>query len=265
MRSVHLFAPWVRHLYVVTAGQVPAWLDTDHPQVTVVDHRNLLPADALPTFNSQAIETALHRIEGLSDQFVYLNDDFFLGRPLTPQTFFTGAGSPRVFLDDAAVGLGDRADTPPYLKAAGNNRRLLRDRLGVTVTATLSHAPYALTRSLLTQVEEAFPDEYAATGRAPFRADTDLAVPSSLAGHLGLATGRAVVGEPTRAYVDLGSRDVGRRLGLLRDRDQDFFCLGDQHDLALDEDQLEDLLTEFLDGYFPVAAPWELTPRPAAP
>ena len=84
-RSIHLFAPWVRKIHLVTAGQVPELArPVDHPQVAVVDHSAILPADALPTFNSHAIESALHRLPDLAEHFVYLNDDFFLGRPLGP-------------------------------------------------------------------------------------------------------------------------------------------------------------------------------------
>ena len=95
MRSVHLLAPWVRRIHLVTAGQVPPWLDVDDPMINLVDHRDLLPADALPTFNSHAIESVVHRIPGLSEHFLYFNDDFFLGRPTRPERFFTGAGSTR--------------------------------------------------------------------------------------------------------------------------------------------------------------------------
>ena len=58
------------------------WLDTSHPQLRLVHHDAILPPDALPTFNSHAIESALHKVPDLAEQFVYLNDDFFLGRPL---------------------------------------------------------------------------------------------------------------------------------------------------------------------------------------
>jgi hypothetical protein len=34
----------------------------------------------LPTFSSPAIEANLHRIAGLSEHFLYFNDDVFLGK-----------------------------------------------------------------------------------------------------------------------------------------------------------------------------------------
>ena len=61
LRSVHFLCGWIRHIFVVTNGQHPTWLDR-HPRVTVVCHNEILPSTALPTFNSHAIEAALHRV-----------------------------------------------------------------------------------------------------------------------------------------------------------------------------------------------------------
>ena len=108
LRSVHLFAPWVRNIYLVTSGQVPAWLDLDHPGVRVVPHDEIMPADALPTFNSHAIETSLHHIPGLAEHWLYFNDDFFLGRPIRPEALFSPAGLSSVFF----APVDDRPDRP---------------------------------------------------------------------------------------------------------------------------------------------------------
>ena len=174
LRSIHLFAPWARRIHLVTAGQVPDWLDVSHPQVSLVDHEAILPAEALPTFNSHAIESALHRVPDLAEHFVYLNDDFFLGRPLGPETFFSPAGLAAVWLSPSTIGLDETPDAAPYLKAARNNRRLLRDAFGAVVTDNLAHAPYPHRRSVLEEIEKRFPDEVAATARSPFRSDTCL-------------------------------------------------------------------------------------------
>ena len=44
--------------------------------------------DHLPTFSSPAIEINMHRIPGLSNQFIYSNDDYFLMRPICPVKFW---------------------------------------------------------------------------------------------------------------------------------------------------------------------------------
>jgi len=88
-RGVEKFAPWVRNVYLVTCGQRPEWLDTAHPKLRLVDHADYIPREFLPTFNSSVIEVHLHRIPGLSEHFVYFNDDFFITAPIGQQRFFT--------------------------------------------------------------------------------------------------------------------------------------------------------------------------------
>lgn len=88
LRSAQKYLPWVRHIYVVTNDQVPAWLNTEHPKLTVVDHTEIIPRKYLPVFNSNAIEVPLYKIPGLSEHFIYSNDDMFINRPLTKDFFF---------------------------------------------------------------------------------------------------------------------------------------------------------------------------------
>ena len=87
-RGVERFAPWVRRVHLVTWGHLPGWLAADHPKLHVVNHRDFIPADYLPTFNSLTIGLNLHRIEGLAEQFVVFNDDMFLTRDCRPEDFF---------------------------------------------------------------------------------------------------------------------------------------------------------------------------------
>lgn len=256
LRSLHLFAPWIRTIHLVTAGQAPDWL-VAHPRIRLVDHREILPADALPTFNSHAIESGLHRIEGLAEHFVYLNDDFMLGRPLGPHHFFTAAGQPRVFFSHVKLGVDDTPDAAPWLRAAWNNRRLLLEEFGAVITHSLMHAPYAHRISVLREIEERWPDDVAMTAHAPFRSESDLSLLSSFAQHYGLLTGAAVEADARTAYVDISASDVVRRLKGLQSRDQDFICLGDHHDHALNPVMLQQALETFYTTYFPTAAPWE--------
>ena len=258
MRSLHLFAPWVRRIHLVTAGQVPDWLDTTHPAIRVVDHADILPAEALPTFNSHAIETSLHHVPDLSEHFVYVNDDVFLGRPVPPEIFFSPAGLFAAFMSPTQVGLDDVPGAPPFLKAAWNNRRLLQEAFGVVTTNNLAHTPHPHRRSVLEEIERRFPEAVAATAAAPFRSDTDVSMLSSLGQHYGLAAGTAYLGEASFEFVNLSNSDLSRQLNQLLRRDQDFFCLGDHHDYAMVASRIDQELAAFFSAYFPVAAPWEL-------
>ncbi|EDW61510.1 N-acetylglucosamine-1-phosphotransferase subunits alpha/beta [Drosophila virilis] len=98
LRSLEKHASWIRHVYIVTNGQIPSWLDLNYERVTVVPHEVLAPdPEQLPTFSSAAIETFLHRIPKLSKRFLYLNDDIFLGAPLYPEDLYTEAEGVRVY------------------------------------------------------------------------------------------------------------------------------------------------------------------------
>jgi len=99
LRSLYRFSPWIRKVYIVTDNQIPSWFDRKNDWAIIVDHTDIFEdKSALPTFNSNAIETQLHRIPGLSENYLYFNDDFFLGRPCTKQDFFSKDGKPLVFI-----------------------------------------------------------------------------------------------------------------------------------------------------------------------
>ncbi len=87
-RSVEKFAPWVNKIYFVTYGHLPDFLNLDNPKLVIVNHKDYIPKDYLPTFSANCIELNFHRISGLSEKFVYFNDDHFLLREIKPVNFF---------------------------------------------------------------------------------------------------------------------------------------------------------------------------------
>ncbi|KDO35530.1 hypothetical protein SPRG_00376 [Saprolegnia parasitica CBS 223.65] len=98
IRSLYQYAPWIRHIYIVTYDQVPTWLDMANPHVTIVPHSTFFAnASHLPTFSSPAIEANLDRIPGLSEYFLYFNDEMFLGAPVTPEDFMGRDGTQNVY------------------------------------------------------------------------------------------------------------------------------------------------------------------------
>lgn len=97
--SVLRYAPWVRKIFIVTDNQNPhvdEFISRNFPDnkipIEIVDHTVLFHdyEQYLPTFNSISIETMLWRIPGLSDCFVYFNDDVFLASPTTEDMWFCG-------------------------------------------------------------------------------------------------------------------------------------------------------------------------------
>ena len=98
MRSIEMYAPWIRKIFIVTDEQTPIWIDTSNPKVKIVDLKDILPAECLPCFNSSLIEKFYHRIPDLSEKFLYANDDMFINKNVTPNDFFTSEGLPIIRL-----------------------------------------------------------------------------------------------------------------------------------------------------------------------
>lgn len=87
-RSIEKYAPWVNKVFLITNGKNPDWINPDNPKLELVKHSDYIPEEYLPTFNSHTIELFMHRIPGLSEHFVYFNDDFYLNAPITPDYYF---------------------------------------------------------------------------------------------------------------------------------------------------------------------------------
>ncbi|AWK71848.1 sugar phosphotransferase [Rhodococcus oxybenzonivorans] len=260
LRSVHMYAPWIRRIFVATDSDRPAWL-ADDPRVTFVPSEEFfVDPSVLPTHNSQAVESQLHHIPDLSEHFLYSNDDMFFGRPVGPEMFFSPGGISMFIEATTRIGLGHNDEQRSgFENAARVNRRLLQNRFGVTTTRHLEHAATPLRRSVLEEMEKEFPDEFAATAASTFRASSNISVTNSLYHYYALMSGRAVVQTSARVkYVDTtvkaGLRDMD---SLLAKRSMDFFCLNDGSAPEIDLELRTKRVTDFLESYFPIPAPWE--------
>ncbi len=260
MRSVAMYAPWFRHLYVVTDRQTPEWLDAGHPDVTVVDHREIFrdPA-ALPTFNSHAIECQLHHIPGLSEHFVYLNDDFFLGQMLHPSTFFTPVGQAVAFQSGVFIPPGPQEELDRLFFAyRKNDRDLFARAFGRTVVHSYLHAPYALRVSVMDELEKRFPEEWQETMHSRFRSLSDHAFATVFVQACGVEAGKFVHGEVRSRYVKAGTREHQPLMReILARRHLETFCLNDTGENDLPAEEHDSAMAAFMEAYFPVRAPWE--------
>lgn len=260
MRSVHQFAPWIRNVIIVTDSPRPTWL-ADHPRVRVVRSTEFFSdVSVLPTHNSHAIESQLHRIPGLSEHFIYSNDDMFFGREVGPKGFFTSGGISRFIESNTRIGLGEPDTTRSgFENAARVNRALLLKKFGRTISRNLEHCPAPLRRSVLEKLESEFPQEFQRTASARFRSVSDVSVTNSLYHFFALMSGYAVPHETLRVkYVDTTSREGIDLLDpLLRKRNFDFFCLNDGSFPVVSAEERLAAVTSFLESYFPVPAPWE--------
>ncbi|RVU28988.1 sugar phosphotransferase [Streptomyces antnestii] len=260
LRSLDMYAPFVRNVYVVTDGQTPAWLNPAAAGIQIVDHKDIF-ADptALPVFNSHAVETQLHHITGLSERYLYFNDDFFLGRPVTAGHFFHGNGVAKIPFSPFQLGLGEPHPDEPAPNSAGKNvRRLLFDAHGRFTTNKFMHTPQPQIRAVMEEAEERFAEDVARTSSSRFRSVTDIAMTASLHHHHAYLTGRAVPGKYNLRYIDVAHPDASAGLAeLARTRRYDFFCLNDVNTPESEQERITTELRTFLESYFPFPSRFE--------
>ncbi|MDD2755062.1 MAG: Stealth CR1 domain-containing protein [Methanothrix sp.] len=175
LRSLDAYAPWIRRVYIVTNGQVPRWLDTENERVRIVTHDKLFSnSDDLPTFNSNAIELQLHKIPGLSDRFLYFNDDCFLGRPISLSDFITPAGGIRVYLEATRVPSYSPL-LPVHDKAYCNTKKIASEFSGgQRLTYLPAHSPQLYDRAILGELNKRFDLHYRKTSGHQFRDENDM-------------------------------------------------------------------------------------------
>ncbi|WP_309066886.1 stealth conserved region 3 domain-containing protein [Microbacterium sp.] len=260
LRSVHMYAPWIRRIFIATDSPAPRWL-ADHPKVRIVRSEEFFAdPSVLPTHNSHAVEAQLHRIPGLSEHFLYSNDDMFFGRMVEPELFFTPAGTTKFVESEVRIGVGD-----PLTERSGHdnglrvNRALLRERFGRTIVRDLEHCAAPLRRSILFEMEEAFPEEFARTAAARFRSVSDISVTNSLYHYYAMFTGRAVPTTEARVrYVQTTITGALERIHRLTERtDLDMFCLNDGWETEVPEQLRMRAVRHALERLFPIRAPWE--------
>lgn len=265
LRSVALYAGFINRIHIVTAGQVPDWLNTDHPNINLVFHQDIFcDRSVLPTFNANAIESQLQHIPGLSEHFLYLNDDVFFGRQASPGDYFQQDGSPVFYQSELQV-----ADTPPQKSDTGyewgikNARELLRQDFTLPVIKKLLHAPLVLRKSLLEKLETTYPSAIQATAASRFRQMTDVGLVYALFPYATSLQEQGVMRDPLaggyqNAYFNIGSPFLKAGLKkLLHTRAVDTFCINESISTGLDTARFDVVVSDFLQAYYPDKCAYE--------
>ncbi|MCZ4608213.1 stealth conserved region 3 domain-containing protein, partial [Streptomyces sp. Lzd4kr] len=243
-----------------TDSQIPSWLDPDANGLTVVDHQDILPTDALPVFNSHAIESRLHHIPGLPEHYLYFNDDVFINRPVRAEHFFHGNGIARIPLSPLKLGVGDPHPLEPAPNSAGKNtRNVIRRFHGRQITHKSLHTPHPQLLSVMREMESLGIEELERTAYSRFRSTSDVAPASTLHHHWAIATGRAIPAPYRFRYVQLGAPDTRRRLAnLAAGEDADFFCLNDVDTEPAARSEAQALIHDFLARKYPFPSSYEM-------
>lgn len=260
LRSLRMYAPFVRHVYLVTDAQVPSWLDTEVPGLTVVDHRDIFTVpDALPVFSSRAIETQLHHIEGLSEHYLYLNDDVFFAKQVGAEYFFHSNGIVRLPFSSHQIGVGAPIAEEVAPNWAGKNARaLLMEDFGATIAQKVRHAPLPQLRRVHRELEERYREDIERTARSRFRHPDDIAPATTLHQYYALFSGQGVRGKYRTRYIDIGTERAREDLAELSlDAPFDFLCLNDFDTPPERQEEVAEMLRDYLERRFPFPSPFE--------
>ncbi|MEP4532909.1 MAG: stealth conserved region 3 domain-containing protein [Cyclobacteriaceae bacterium] len=159
LRSVEKYLGWYRNIYIVTARpQVPEWLNTSHPRIKVIHHDEIIEKEFLPTFNPNCIESFLHKIPGLAEHFLYINDDFLFGSETHLEDFMPGEKY-RIF----NTILGENLSWRIY---DGKN-----DLIGLGI---IEHTPLFIKKEFWNEMTQLFPEKQHQTRSNKFRQAGDL-------------------------------------------------------------------------------------------
>lgn len=261
LRAIEMYAPWIRKIFIVTDEQTPEWMDTSNPKIRIVDLKEIMPEESLPCFNSCLIEHFLYRIPGLTDKFLYSNDDMFINKEATPDDFFTPEGFPIVRLTRKPFRKLRwwwrehirRKPLKNYTRTVAHTSELVNEKYGKYYTGMPHHNIDTYLRSDCQRIaEEIFCDEFKANNRNHMRSDDD--IQRSIISYVALAEKRGklrYVNAKESLCVRIHRERYFRKLEKYRPM---FFCMNDS-EYAKDEDRMK--VKAYLDKRFPVKSSFE--------
>lgn len=255
-RAIEKFTPWVRTVHFVTCGHVPDFLNLDAPKLHHVRHSDYIPAEYLPTFSANTIEMNIHRIPGLSEHFVFFNDDTFLLRRM-PETSFFRDGLPCTFGGEVPAVFHGSAESWQHLIANDlrvvnnhfpkreqirmNRKRFVnraypwQDNLRTRVLERLYpdsflgfkylHAPAAFGKQIFETIWEEETELLDATCRSRFRSNED--VNQWLAQWWQVASGQFSPFFTDNVVEDCREDNVNHLCNLIRNQQHDMLCIND--------------------------------------
>ena len=170
LRSLKKYLPWHNGtIFIVTDNQIPKWLDTNNNQIKIISHEEIIPKYINPTFDSSTIECFLDNIPGISDIFIYLNDDFFFNNFVHPSFFFTSEKfEPKIYRTNLEI--FDKEKIKNYIKkndihhiydaSAYFTYKIIQDYFDHDYNYShLAHCPYVCYRSFFKPFRQYFEKE----------------------------------------------------------------------------------------------------------
>ena len=258
LRSVFSYAPWINKVYILSNCAPPDWF-VESERVMWVKHEDAIEAEYLPLFSSHAIETFINEIDGLSENYIYFNDDVFLSTHVRPNDFFTPYGQSISRLESYGVisnlmQLVESGTAAEWQNAAINGANLIHKHTGHYPSQLHQHAPFAVIKSVFKRLTEEFPKQLETTRRARFRQDTDYSFVSFLYHHFALSKGKAVTLDEEGMIVNpRNMKNFLEKKMYLRKR---YFCINDGGGSSRNE-KFNSFKNSFLPRRYPIKSPAE--------
>ena len=263
IRSIYAYMSWVRNIYIVSNCQAPDWINCENSKINWIDHSCILSDEYLPTFNSHSIESALHKIPGLSEQFIYFNDDFVVTKPTSKGFFFNSIGRPIFHHENYSYIYKslklDAQSSKQFLLASKNSMvMLLEANLILPPSLNLhTHTPYAHSKSNLNSLEAQFPDHFHRTRLAALRSTTDINIMSFAAYWYGYSLG-TYVSKPLKNNTDYKLVRPTNLSHVLKSKKPRFYCFNDGNGSSL-QATYKSKVNEYCFELFPYTSPAEKT------
>nr|WP_263852808.1 stealth conserved region 3 domain-containing protein [Lacticaseibacillus paracasei] len=279
-RSVEKNCPWVHKIYLVTNGQIPEWLNTDNPKLSVIFHKQILDQKALPTFNSNAIEMGIARIPDLVENFVLFNDDtyvihqaereFFFKKGLPRDEFILYPSIPRDDFDRIVFNDLLLVNNAPEIKKykRRNLTKLFSLNYGVKLIWQLfslllpgvsgfrnPHIPISYNKHQFLDIETRFHESFVQTEFHRFRNNEDIS--HWVVRYMRLISGQFVVRSPKGAeYLSIEDGVVDILVKIFRHKGVKLLCLNDDK-ANISDDTLHEV-NQFFQKQYPYKSTFEV-------
>lgn len=260
LRSIEKYAPWIHKIFIVTDNQTPSWLDTSNPKIQIVDHTEIMPPESLPCFNSTLLEHFLYKIPGLSEHFLYSNDDTYINKPVDPSFFFKEDGLPiirlnrrpfrKALLNFRMKVLGKSISN--YNQIIQNAAKLIEKKYGIYYGGKSHHNIDAYSKSGYQKIEENFYNKIKVTYPNHVRCQNDI--------HRSLVT-YGLLAEK-RAHLEYVTQKTSFRFHIHKEKhyakiaryNPTLFCMNDS-EYATDNDRMKAKI--YLEKRFPEKSQFE--------
>ena len=97
IKSIIKNLPWIRYIWLIVYDEEQHqnldWEELKNEKIKFVYHRDIIPSEFLPNFNSMIVECFAHKIKGLSENFIWSNDDMIFTKPI-PMNFYFENNAP---------------------------------------------------------------------------------------------------------------------------------------------------------------------------